>query len=109
MNQTTDILKKIEFDNLDFLRLRPTPSFNPDILGDYDAVIVEYPNRHTVLETINKIRAHNDKSIYITPVFLLNTGGNMDDTIVSLADGVISNLTNLDSAAAATRKIQSRM
>lgn len=109
MSQTTKSLQKIEFDNLDFLQLKPTESFNPDILDEYDAVIIEYFDHHIVLKTINNIRAHNDKSIYITPVFLLNTAGNMDDTIVSLADGVIANLTNLDSAAAVTRKIKSRM
>lgn len=109
MSQATETLKKIEFDNLDFLRLKPTESFNPDILTDYDAVIIEYSNDHVVLEAINAIRSHNDKEIYITPAFLLNTGGNMTDTIVSLADGVITNITNLDSAAAVTRNIISRM
>lgn len=109
MNQATGTLKKIEFDNLDFLHLKPTASFNPDILEDYDAVIIEYSDDHLVLETINNIRSHNEKSIYITPAFLLNIAGNMNDSIVSLADGVITNLTNLDSAAAVTRKIKSRM
>lgn len=109
MSQTTETLQKIEFDDFDFLRLKPISSFDPDILYDYDAVIIEYSDDHDVLEMIKRIRAHNDKDIYITPVFLLNTEGNMDDTIVSLADGVINNLTNLDSAAAITRKIWSRL
>lgn len=109
MNQVTDTQEKIEFDNLNFLRMRPAASFNPDILEDYDAIIIEYSDHHDVLETINEIRSHNEKLVYITPVFLLNEAGNMDDSIITLADGVIANLTNLDSAAAVTRKIKSRM
>lgn len=109
MNQTAETQKKIEFDNLDFLHVRLNTSFNPDVLEKYDAVIIEYTSDHKVLETINDIHAHNDRNIYITPVFLLSSAGNMDDTIVALADGIIANLTNLDSAAAATRKILSRL
>lgn len=109
MSQTTETSEKIEFDNLNFLRMKITPSFNSDILEDYDAVILVYVDHHTVLKTIYDIRSHKDKQVYITPVFLLNEGGNMDDSIVALADGIIVNLTNLDSAAAVTRQIISRM
>jgi hypothetical protein len=109
MKQATDKRENIEFDNLNFLRVRPESSFSADRIDDYDAVIIEYSDHHDVLQTINKIRSHNEKSIYITPVFLLNEAGNMDDSIVALTDGVIVNLTNLDSAAAVTRKIKSRM
>lgn len=109
MNESEDMQEKIEFDNLSFLRLKPTVSFNPDILDQYDAVVIEYSDHHIVLDIIKNIHAHNEKGVYITPVFLLNIAGNLDDTVVALADGVITNLTSLDSAAAVTRKIQSRM
>lgn len=109
MNQASDTKDIIKFDNLNFLRIRPESGFNADRLEDFDAVIIEYLDHHDVLETINEIRSHNEKQVYITPVFLLNEAGNMDDSIVALADGVIANLTNLDSAAAVTRKIYSRM
>lgn len=109
MNQATDTKETVEFDDLNFLRIRPKSGFNPDRLEEFDAVIIEYLDHHDVLEAINAIRSHNEKQVYITPVFLLNEVGNMDDSIVSLADGVIANLTNLDSAAAVTRKIYNRM
>lgn len=109
MNQETEIQENIEFDDLKFLRIRPSSSFNPDIVEDYDAVILEYSDRHNVLKAIKDIRSHNGKLVYITPVFLLNGGGTMDDSIVEIVDGVIPNSTNLDSAAAVTRKIKSRM
>lgn len=108
MNQATED-DTIKFDNLNFLRIRPKSRFDADHLADYDAAIIEYLDHHDALETINEIRSHNEKQVYITPVFLLNEGGNIDDSIVALADGVIVNLTNLDSAAAVTRKIYSRM
>lgn len=109
MNQPSETHENIEFDDLNFLHVKPANSFNPDIVDRYDAVILEYSDDHNVLKAIRNIRSHNDKAVYITPVFLLNSGGNMDDTIVEQSDGVIVNLSNLDSAAADTRKIQSRM
>lgn len=109
MNQATDTKDTIKFDNLNFLRIRPNSEFDADCLEDFDAVIIEYLNHNNVLEIINAIRSHSEKKIYITPVFLLNEAGNMDDAIIALANGVIDNLTNLDSAASVTRKIYSRL
>jgi hypothetical protein len=109
MSEEIEVQEKIEFDDLKFLRLRPSPSFNPDILEDYDAVIMEYLDSHNVLEAIHKIRSHNEKLVYITPIFLLNEGGNMKDSIIEMADGEIPNIMNLDYAAATTRKIINRL
>ncbi|MDR9364208.1 MAG: hypothetical protein RI575_02630 [Balneolaceae bacterium] len=109
MSEEIEVQEKIEFDDLKFLRFRPSPSFNPDILEDYDAVIMEYLDSHNVLEAIHKIRSHNEKLVYITPIFLLNEGGYMKDSIIEMVDGVIPNIMNLDYAAATTRKIISRL
>jgi len=109
MNQQTEVEEEISFDNLSFLRVRPSQTFNPSILENHDAIILEYFGRHNVLEAIKQIRSHNEKLVYITPIFLLIEGGNTEDSIVALADGVIEKLTNLDSAASVTRKIISRI
>lgn len=109
MSEEIEVQKKIEFDDLKFLRFRPSPSFNPDILEGYDAVIMVYLDSHSVMEAIHKIRSHNEKLVYITQIFLLNEAGNMKDSIVEMVDGVIPNIMNLDYAAATTRKIISRL
>ena len=106
--QETESKNRIRFDNLNFLRIDPSKPFNTDRLEEYDAVLIQYSNRIDIQRIIGAIRSHNEKSIYLLPVFLLSMAENMDSTTVELADGVVSNSTNLDSAAAITHKIKSR-
>lgn len=108
MMQETESKNRIRFDNLNFLLLDPSKPFNTDRLEGYDAVLIQYSNHIDIQRIIDAIRSHNEKAIYLIPIFLLSMAENMDSTTVELADGVVSNSTNLDSAAAITHKIKSR-
>lgn len=101
---------KIIHDDLTFLKVDPLESFDMKWLenGKVDAIIIEYRKSLSVLELINDIRSHNSKEVYLIPVFLYKIHGETNSAVSELADGEITNLSNLNPIADITNKIKSR-
>lgn len=103
--------QKIVHDDLTFLKVDPFEFFDMKWLenGKVDAVIIEYRKALSVLELINDIRSHNNKEVYLMPVFLYKIQGETNSVISQLADGEITNLSDINPLADITKKIKSRL
>ena len=99
----------ITHNHLKFLKADPSVPFDLNELADADAIIIDYTNQNDVFELIREIRSHHEKEIYLIPCFLHNLSGSMDESVTKLADGTLTNLSNLDPVAIIVRKIQSRL
>ncbi|GAA5520279.1 hypothetical protein LQ318_01020 [Aliifodinibius salicampi] len=102
--------QELVHDDLTFLKVDPLESFDMKWLenGKVDAIIIEYRKALSVLEFINDIRSHNNKEVYLMPVFLYKIHGETDPAVSQLADGEITNLSNLNPLADIAKKIKSR-
>lgn len=98
-------------DDLTFLKVDPLESFDMKWLesGKVNGIIIEYRKDLSVLELINDIRSHNNKEVYLMPVFLYKIHGETNPAISQLADGEITNLSNLNPIADITKKIKNRL
>ncbi len=103
--------QKIKHDDLTFLKVDPLKSFDMKWLenGSVDAIIIEYRKDLSVLELIKDIRSHNNKEVYLMPAFFYKIHGETNPAISQLADGEITNLSNLSPIADITKKIKSRL
>lgn len=103
--------QKIIHDDLTFLKVDPIESFDMKWLENdkVDAIIIEYRKDLSVLRLINDIRSHNNKEVYLIPVFLYKIHGETNPTVSQLTDGEITNLSNLNPIADITKKIKSRL
>src|SRR5690625_4513279 len=99
----------IHYNQLQFLKAEPTAPLALNIVANVGAVIINYPTHSEVCVLLQKICYHHDQKVYLTPFFLHNLTGNMDQAVIQLTDGVLTNLSNLDPAVIVVGKIQSRM
>lgn len=106
----SDEWEEIRSDELSFLRVssRIYKNANIDHIKEYDAVIIEVYDDITAFRMIDKIRSHNEKKIYLIPVFLFGLEEDKH-VLVHISDGLISTLSNLEEASHRTRKILSRI
>lgn len=106
----SDDMEEIRFDDLKFLKVssRMYKAIDPDHFREYDAVIIEADDDISTFRLINKIRSHQEKKIYLIPVFLLGLEDE-EHVLVHISDGLLTTLSNLEGASYKTRKIQSRM
>lgn len=103
--------QKIIHDDLTFLKVDPLESFDMKWLenGKVDAIIIEYRKDLSVLELINNIRSHNNKEVYLMPIFLYKIHGETNPVVSQLADGEVTNFSNLNPIADITKKIKNRL
>src|SRR5690625_3881726 len=99
----------IHYNQLQFLKAEPTAPLDLNIVAKVDAVIINYTTHRELFELLRKIRSHHDHNVYLTPSFLHNRTGNMDQAVIQLTDGVRPNLPNRDPAVSVVGKIQSPM
>lgn len=106
---TETYAKKIEHEDLVFLKIKDrSPLYLPQ-LKSYDAVIIEYSEELATSNVINKIRNHNLESIYLIPLFVYKIYDDQSKSGNTLIDGTVNSLNNLDKVAEITRKIKSKM
>lgn len=78
-------------------------------LVNVDGIIIEYCDRYSVLELINKIRSHEDEAIYLMPIFLYKFYRESYEDIARFADGTVNNLSDLSEIAEITMRIKERL
>jgi hypothetical protein len=96
-------------DEVTFAKVEPGDSFAIDELMKVDAIIIEYCDRYSVLELINKIRSHEDEAIYLMPIFLYKFYREFYEDIARFADGTVNNLSDLSEIAEITMRIKERL
>lgn len=103
--------QKIVHDDLTFLKVDPLGAFDIQWLENdqTDGVIIEYRKDLSVMELINEIRSHNHKEVYLMPIFLYKMHGEENPAVSQLADGEITNISNLAPIADITRRIKKRI
>lgn len=100
--------EKIQFEELEFMKIHDRSPLYLSQLRSFDAVIIEYSHWLATKEMIKKIRTQNDESIFLIPIFIhkeYDEGSDSD----ALADGVLYSLRDLTGIANRTRQIKQRM
>lgn len=97
------------YDDLQFVRVNPLQPVDLDQLAQYDAIILDYTGEYNTYRFLRRVRIHDEKDIYLKPVFLYKIHGGADTVTSKLADGITNNLSNPDSVAAITREINKRI
>lgn len=99
----------LKHDDLAFVKIKANLPFSRDELKYVDGVIIEYTDQKTVFNVLSNIRNHNDKAIYLLPVFIYKIHRANDKQIARLADGIVHNLSDLTAAAAKTQQIKKKL
>lgn len=107
MQNTT--FETITYDQLLFAKLSSKTSFDIKDLYEVDGVIIEYTDHQSVLKLIDTIRSHQDKAIYLLPVFLSRFHRESNKNIARFADGVIKDLSDLSEIGDITHQIKERI
>ncbi len=102
-------IEEIEYDELRFARINPLFPVDLDRLASYDAFILDFVGEYIIYRLIRRIRTHDEKAIYLKPIFLYKIHGGPEALTSRLADGIINNLSNPESIASITRDIKQRL
>lgn len=102
-------IEHIEYNELDFAKLKPHNPVNFDDLYTCDGLIIEYTNRQAVLELISIIRSQEDEDIYLLPIFLNKFFREPNQEIARLVDGTLSDTSDLSGIAEKTHQIKDRL
>lgn len=106
---STESIERIEHKELVFAKLQPHTPVDVKDLQAYDGLIIEYTNRQSVFDLINRIRSHEDEEVYLLPIFLSKFFREPNQNVARLVDGTIPDTSDLAPIAAKTHQIKDRL
>jgi hypothetical protein len=104
-NERNDTFLTIDTEELRFAVLKDYELMVFDELKEMDVLILEFINKEDTFNQLKLIRTHSDRKIYLKPVFLYKAFDLHDEVILSLSDGQITDLKQLEPIMSTAQRI----